>query len=100
MITVNEWSHRSALERRYNGPIPPMAALADDHTALWAIQLKNRRHWAWADVRRIGKLAARTSHAMRETGDVRYYRQWQRLRRELAFALRVWRTYRDWSGDG
>jgi hypothetical protein len=86
-----------ALERRYDGPIPPVAAISADCAMPWAVQLRNRRAWAWAEVRRIGRLTARANRAFRKSGDKSAYRDWTRMRRELAFAVRSWACYRDWT---
>ena len=87
-----DWLLAAALERRHDGPPPPGAAVPADYAAPWAAQLANRRRWAWRDVRRIGRRLARAGRA-------HDLAQWRRLRRELAFALRVWRAWRDWGRE-
>jgi hypothetical protein len=94
---MNDRERGHALERRYDGPIPSVAAISADHATPWTEQLSNRRSLAWTDVRRIARQAARSGRALRATGESRHYRDWIRLRHELGFALRSWAAYRDWA---
>jgi hypothetical protein len=96
---MRDWLEISSLERRYDGPLPPTASLPADYDAPWSEQLLNRRRWAWRDVRRIGRELARLSRALRRTAAARDCQEWRRLRHELAFALRTWKSYRDWTRE-
>lgn len=84
------------LSSRYNGPIPPRAVLAADHDAPLPDQYRHRRLLAWIEVRSLGRALVFESRAFRETANIAHYREWQRLRKHLVFALRSWRTYREW----
>lgn len=97
-MDVRDWPCETALERRHDGPLPPVAALPPDYASPWPEQLLNRRRWAWRDVRRIGHRLVHAGRAARNGAGIYEYREWQRLRRELAFALRSWKCYRDWAG--
>lgn len=87
---------RAALERRYDGPIPPRASAPPDYRLPWREQFENRKHWSWQEVRRLGHLARGARLSFITTGRTGDRREWQRLRRNLAFALRSWAAYRDW----
>jgi hypothetical protein len=88
-------SARAALERRYDGPVPPGASLPADYDASWHQQLLNRRLWSWQEVRRIGHNVIEARQAFKQTGKIIHHRKWLYYRRELAFALRCWSVYRD-----
>ena len=47
-------------------------------------------------MRQIARQSIRAGQILRETGARAQYRDWIELRAELAYALRVWSTYRDW----
>lgn len=85
-----------SLSRRYDGPVPQRAALEADHDAPHFIQYHHRRLMAWQEVRSLGKALAFENRAFRETANISHYHEWKRLRKHLAFAVRSWRTYRDW----
>jgi hypothetical protein len=87
---------RAALERRYDGPIPPHASAPSDYDRPWIEQLENRKRWSWQEVRRLGRLAAHAHRAFHVTHDLHHHIEWTRLRRNLDFALKSWATYRDW----
>ena len=90
-------SKLDALERRYNGPIPPLAAMSADYDAEYAEQLRNRRIWAWAEVRRIGRDIVFASREFRANNDIKHYHEWVRLRRwHLRPALESWERWREW----
>lgn len=85
-----------ALERRYDGPIPPHAALPPDAGCDQKTQIANRRRWAWRHVRAIGHDLVRAGRAFRATGDMAAFRRWNALRRDLVHALQSWAVFRDW----
>ena len=87
---------RAALERRYDGPIPPHASVPSDFDRPWIEQLENRKRWSWQEVRRLGRLAAHAHRAFHVTHHRRHRIEWQRLRRNLGVALKSWAAYRDW----
>ncbi len=87
---------RDALERRYDGPIPPHAGLPPDAGCDRTTQIANRRRWAWRHVRAIGHDLVRAGRTFRATGDMAAFRRWNGLRRDLAHALQSWAVFRDW----
>ena len=87
---------RDALERRYDGPIPPYAGLPPDVDCDKNTQIANRRRWAWRHVRAIGHDLVYAGRTFRSTGDRAAFRRWNGLRRDLAHALRSWAVFRDW----
>jgi hypothetical protein len=76
----------AALERRYDGPLPAHAAVADDWDRPWREQIAGRKRLAWMEVRR---LARRAAAAGRTTGP-------DRERASLGHALKTWALYRNW----
>jgi hypothetical protein len=93
-------ARRRALENRYDGPIPVGAAVAPNFHLPWHDQLSNRKRWAWMEVRRIGHLMVQARAAGGAPRDGNPDRERTRLRANLAFALRNWAAYRDWSRTG
>ena len=91
---MTDWRLRTALERRYDGPIPSNAAVPPDYRLPFAAQNLHRRKRAWAEVRRIGHLLVAAHRALHATHDRRHFHSWKRLRRELAAALGAWAAFR------
>ena len=84
---MTDWRLRVALERRYDGPIPSNAAVPPDYRLPFAAQNLHRRKLSWAEARRIGHLFVAAHRPLHATHDRRHFRNWKRLRRELAVAL-------------
>ncbi len=91
-----DWKRRTALELRYDGPVPAGASVPSDFHNSRAEQLVNRRQSAWLEVRRQGRLSARARGEFNRTRRRRHYREWQRRRRNLSRALEIWAAYRHW----
>jgi len=93
---MTDLARRGALERRYDGPVPPCAGLPPDVDDDLATRIANRRRWAWRHVRAIGHDLVRAGRRFRASGDIAQFRRWNGLRRELAHALGSWQAFRDW----
>jgi hypothetical protein len=96
---MSEHASRAALALRYDGPVPPLAALPPDFDAPWPQQIANRKRWAWADVRDAGCAVLAARRAFARTGNMRHHREWIRLRGGLRRALRIWAAYRDMAAE-
>lgn len=94
---MSEPAQAAALARRYDGPVAPLASLPPDFDLPWPDRLKNRRCWAWADVREIGHRTVGARRAFAGTRALAHHREWVRLRRCLARSVRIWAAYRDLS---
>lgn len=92
-MSEHAWSEALAL--RYDGPVPPLAALPPDADAPRSERLANRKRWAWADVREDGRRLVAARRAFAATGDMAHRREWTRLRGRLRRSLTVWAAYRD-----
>lgn len=88
---------REELARRYDGPLPPEAAVSFDAGEPWAVQLRNRRLLAWRSVRRIGHDCAFERRMMLATNSAVHLDRWRRLRGDLRHALESWAAFREWS---
>lgn len=93
---MTDLRRRDALERRYDGPVPPLAALPPDAACDLETRIANRRRWSWRHVRAIGHELVRAGKTFRASGDMAAFRRWAGLRRDLAHALQSWAAFRDW----
>jgi len=93
---MTDLRRRDALERRYDGPIPALAALPADASCDPETRIANRRRWSWDHVRAVGHEVVRAGRAFRASGDMAAFRRWAGLRRDLAHALQSWAAFRDW----
>jgi hypothetical protein len=87
-----------ALETRYDGPLPFNAAAPSDWDQPIQEQIANRKRWASAEVRRLGRRMVAARRAFRATGAIERHREWARVRGSLAHALATWACFRDWLG--
>jgi len=93
---MTQLRRRAALERRYDGPVPPLAGLPPDADCDLETRLANRRRWSWRHVRAVGHELVGAGRAFRARGDIAAFRRWAGLRRDLAHALQSWAAFRDW----
>lgn len=99
-----DWRIRAALERRYDGPVPPGAAYSTDFADSYEKQIARRRGLAWADVREAGRECLFHHRALMDTKDARHLALWRSARKRLTRALIVWNVWRNgpfdaaWSG--
>lgn len=87
---------QAALEARYDGPLPFNAAASPDWDRPLREQIANRKDWASAEVRRLGRRMVAARRAFRATGVLERHREWARARGSLAHALATWIGFRDW----
>lgn len=86
---------QTALNQRYDGPIPVGASVAYDAGQTWAAQVSNRRKAAWQELRRVGHLVAAENKAFYLTKSVKHLNEWKRLRKQLDWYLSSYKTWRD-----
>jgi hypothetical protein len=86
----------AALEARYDGPLPCNAALAPDWDRPEREQIANRKRWASAEIRRLGRRMVAARRTFRATGMLAHHHDWARARGSLVHALATWACFRDW----
>lgn len=93
---MNEAGMHAALDARYDGPSPLNAAVPPDWDRPRREQVANRKHWAWCEVRRLGRCMVAARRAFRATGTLAHHRDWATARGSLVHALATWACFRDW----
>ena len=88
-------TYQVALERRYNGPLPPDPAAWLNCETSWQEQIQTRRQQTWQTVRQAAQSVLAAKRDFRHAPSVESYRIWRLRRRALSHALAGWAAFRD-----